>query len=406
MELHISILQTHGPVPTLTGDPRAAASRPASRAAVKVKAAEERPAREQEAAKPPGPRRPRFPEERGPGGAEAGLGGRHGEQQRPPSAAVTPRPPAGRGSARAVPVSGPAWASREDGAHACRARPVPRASLGAGHTGASQHTPARGVRYARATGGNRKWGKPGAPLSQQGAGPTGAHGQGAGAEGKLGARGCGLLPPPQDAGERAVGSALPGERQAWHAARGAALTRSPSRAPRPVSSAGRRPSEMPWMPALPPLPSGEPDPLGRASGQATRCVGTGEEGARPAGRPGLQRKSIRERRAGSLTVSSEREARGCAGNTHKRVRHHSAASGQSSEAEARWPPDPCTCPPPPPQLPATGLQGPPHQASRCEVITTGQDTTQCSPQRITITITIIILIANNYCALMVGGAST
>lgn len=257
-----------------------------------------------------------------------------------------------------------------------------------------------------ATGGNRRWGKPGAPLSQQGAGPTGAHGQGAGAEGKLGARGCGLLPPPQDAGERAVGSALPGERQAWHAARGAALTRSPSRAPRPVSSAGRRPSEMPWMPALPPLPSGEPDPLGRASGQATRCVGTGEEGARPASRPGLRRKSIRERRAGSLTVSSEREARGCAGNTHKRVRHHSAASGQSSEAEARWPPDPCTCPPPPPQLPATGLQGPPHQASRCEVITTGQDTTQCSPQRITITITIIILIANNYCTLMVGGAST
>lgn len=217
MELHISILQTHGPVPTLTGDPRAAASRPASRAAVKVKAAEERPAREQEAAKPPGPRRPCFPEERGPGGAEAGLGGRHGEQQRPPSAAVTPRPPAGRGSARAVPVSGPAWASREDGARACRAHPVPRASLGAGHTGASQHTPARGVRYARATGGNRSGESRAPPSANRGPVPPGptARGQVQRESWELGAAGCSPRPRTRGRGQWAPpspGNDRPGTR--------------------------------------------------------------------------------------------------------------------------------------------------------------------------------------------------
>lgn len=42
-------------------------------------------------------------------------------------------------------------------------------------------------------------------------------------------------------------------------------------------------------------------------------------------------------------------------------------------------PRPLHLPSPPP--PATGLQGPPHQASRCEVITAGQDATrELSPE--------------------------
>lgn len=138
-----------------------------------------------------------------------------------------------------------AWASCGDGALACNAHPVPRASLSASHAGARQHTSAGpyvtpGIQATTGSG-----------ESQQEAGPTGAHGQRAGAEGKLGAQGSAAPAP----GRRREGSGLHPPRGTTRLARGrrAALIRSPSRAQSPVSNPGHRPSE---MPVLPPLPSG------------------------------------------------------------------------------------------------------------------------------------------------------
>lgn len=301
MELHISILQAHGPVPTLTGDHGAAASLPASRAAVKVKAVEEKPAREQKEAKLRGERPPRFPEKRRVQVAqEPGWAADAGEEQCPPSAAVTSRPTADRGSASAVP--GPAVGTRPWPAM-LTPFPGPR-SVPATPERVSTHllglTLLPGYRRQQEVGkANRRPVPPGLM----------ARGQVQRESWELRAP----LPPPQDAGERAVGCTLPGERHAWHAA-GEQLSFGVPPGHRARSAV--QGTDHPRCPCSLLCLRGEPDPLGRASGQATRCLGTGEEGAGPARRPGLRRKSIRERRAGSLTVSSERAARACAGNVY------------------------------------------------------------------------------------------
>lgn len=204
-----------------------------------------------------------------------------------------------------------AWASCGDGALACNAHPVPRASLSASHAGARQHTSAGpyvtpGIQATTGSGESQAL-----PSANRRPVPPGlvARGQVQRESWELRAP----LPPPQDAGERAVGCTLPGERHAWHAA-GEQLSFGVPPGHRARSAI--QGTDHPRCPCSLLCLRGEPDPLGRASGQATRCLGTGEEGAGPARRPGLRRKSIRERRAGSLTVSSEREARTCAGNVY------------------------------------------------------------------------------------------
>lgn len=150
-----------------------------------------------------GERPSRFPEERRvqvP--QEPGWAADTGEKQCPPSAAVATRlAEAQRVSCRSLALPGPAVGTGPSPA-VLTLLPGPR-SVPATQERVSTHlleayvTPGR-----RATTGS---GESRAPPSQQEAGPTGAHGQRAGAEGKPGARGCGFAPPASGCGREGNG---------------------------------------------------------------------------------------------------------------------------------------------------------------------------------------------------------
>lgn len=77
-----------------------------------------------------------------PGGTGAGPGQQAWEDSTAlPSQPSTPSHTAGRGSAPAIPLSGPAWASHEDGPLPARAHPAPRSLvLCRAHSSQSAHT--------------------------------------------------------------------------------------------------------------------------------------------------------------------------------------------------------------------------------------------------------------------------